>query len=574
MKMLGADAILRSLEAEGVEVAFGIPGGAVLPLYDAFARGSAVRHVLARHEQGAGHMAEGYARATGRVGVAIATSGPGATNLVTPIADAWMDSTPLVCITGQVRRHLIGTDAFQECDITGITIPIVKHSWLVQEVEELPGVLKAAFHVARTGRCGPVLVDVPRDVQEAAFDFEYPDDVDLPGWKPPKRGHPRQIKVAAQALAAAEKPMLYVGGGVLNANACDELLELAEVGRLPVVTTLMAKSAFPETHELHFGWPGMHGPKWSNWGINKCDVLVAVGARFDDRVTGKLSAFAAGATVIHLDIDSAEIGKLRHADIPVVGPLKQVLGDLVEELRRIHAEGAAPRTEPWLRQLADWREEFPLKYGSSGDALKPQAVLETLQRLTVNEDVVWTTGVGQHQMWAMQYLLCDRPRTFITSGGLGTMGYGVPAAIGAKAARPEATVVCVDGDGCFQMTGQELATSVLEDLPIVVVIVNNGYLGMVRQWQDMFFDERFSHIHLTHHVPDYARLAEAYGAVGFTVESESELEGALREALSCGRTAVVDARVDAREHCFPMIPAGAAALDLVEYPDEEAAQVP
>jgi len=574
MKMLGADAILRSLEAEGVEVAFGIPGGAVLPLYDAFARGSAVRHVLARHEQGAGHMAEGYARATGRVGVAIATSGPGATNLVTPIADAWMDSTPLVCITGQVRRHLIGTDAFQECDITGITIPIVKHSWLVQEVEELPGVLKAAFHVARTGRCGPVLVDVPRDVQEAAFDFEYPDDVDLPGWKPPKRGHPRQIKVAAQALAAAEKPMLYVGGGVLNANACDELLELAEVGRLPVVTTLMAKSAFPETHELHFGWPGMHGPKWSNWGINKCDVLVAVGARFDDRVTGKLSAFAAGATVIHLDIDSAEIGKLRHADIPVVGPLKQVLGDLVEELRRIHAEGAAPRTEPWLRQLADWREEFPLKYGSSGDALKPQAVLETLQRLTVNEDVVWTTGVGQHQMWAMQYLLCDRPRSFITSGGLGTMGYGVPAAIGAKAARPEATVVCVDGDGCFQMTGQELATSVLEDLPIVVVIVNNGYLGMVRQWQDMFFDERFSHIHLTHHVPDYARLAEAYGAVGFTVESESELEGALREALSCGRTAVVDARVDAREHCFPMIPAGAAALDLVEYPDEEAAQVP
>ena len=574
MKMLGADAILRSLEAEGVEVAFGIPGGAVLPLYDAFARGSTVRHVLARHEQGAGHMAEGYARATGRVGVAIATSGPGATNLVTPIADAWMDSTPLVCITGQVRRHLIGTDAFQECDITGITIPIVKHSWLVQEVEELPGVLKAAFHVARTGRCGPVLVDVPRDVQEAAFDFEYPDDVDLPGWKPPKRGHPRQIKVAAQALAAAEKPMLYVGGGVLNANACDELLELAEVGRLPVVTTLMAKSAFPETHELHFGWPGMHGPKWSNWGINKCDVLVAVGARFDDRVTGKLSAFAAGATVIHLDIDSAEIGKLRHADIPVVGPLKQVLGDLVEELRRIHAEGAAPRTEPWLRQLADWREEFPLKYGSSGDALKPQAVLETLQRLTVNEDVVWTTGVGQHQMWAMQYLLCDRPRSFITSGGLGTMGYGVPAAIGAKAARPEATVVCVDGDGCFQMTGQELATSVLEDLPIVVVIVNNGYLGMVRQWQDMFFDERFSHIHLTHHVPDYARLAEAYGAVGFTVESESELEGALREALSCGRTAVVDARVDAREHCFPMIPAGAAALDLVEYPDEEAAQVP
>jgi acetolactate synthase-1/2/3 large subunit len=574
MRMNGADAILRSLEAEGVDVVFGIPGGAILPTYDAFARGTSVRHVLARHEQGAGHMAEGYARATGRVGVAVATSGPGATNLVTPIADAWMDSTPLVCITGQVRRHLIGTDAFQECDITGITIPIVKHSWLVQEVEELPQALKAAFHVARTGRCGPVLVDVPRDVQEATFDFEYPEAVDLPGWKPPERGHSRQIERVAQALAAAEKPVLYVGGGALNADACAELLDLSEVGRLPVVTTLMGKSAFPETHELHFGWPGMHGPKWSNWAINKCDLLVAVGARFDDRVTGKLSAFAPGATVVHLDIDSAEIGKLRQADLPVVGPLKQVLADLADELRAHQGMGTVPRTEAWLRQLAAWRDEFPLRYGNGGDELKPQLVLETLQELTAGEDVIWTTGVGQHQMWAMQYLLCDRPRSFITSGGLGTMGYGLPAAIGAKAARPEATVVCVDGDGCFQMTGQELATSVLEDLPIVVVIVNNGYLGMVRQWQDMFFDERLSQTYLTHHVPDYARLAEAYGAVGFTVEDEDELESTLEEALACGRTAVVDARVDAREQCFPMIPAGAAALDLVEYPDEEAAAVP
>jgi acetolactate synthase-1/2/3 large subunit len=567
--MVGADAILRSLEAEGVEVVFGIPGGAILPTYDAFARGTSVRHVLARHEQGAGHMAEGYARASGKVGVAIATSGPGATNLVTPIADAWMDSTPLVCITGQVRTHLIGTDAFQECDITGITIPIVKHSWLVQDVEELPHVLKAAFHVARTGRCGPVLVDVPRDIQEATIDFEYPDEVDLPGWKPPKRGHRLQIKIAAEAIAQAERPMLYVGGGTLNADACAELLELAEAGRLPVVTTLMGKSAFPETHELHFGWPGMHGPKWSNWGLNKCDLLVAVGARFDDRVTGKLSAFAPGATVVHLDIDSAEISKLRHADIPVVGPLRQVLADLADELRRLQAQGAAPRTEAWLRQLADWREEFPLRYERDGDMLKPQVVLETLQELGSGRDVVWTTGVGQHQMWAMQYLVCDRPRSFVTSGGLGTMGYGVPAAIGAKAARPEATVVCVDGDGSFQMTGQELATSVLEDLPIVVVIVNNGYLGMVRQWQDMFFDERLSEIHLTHHVPDYAKLAEAHGAVGLTVEAEDELESALEEALGCGRTAVVDARVDPAEHCFPMIPAGAAALDLVEYGERE-----
>ncbi len=566
-RMTGADAILRCLEAEGVEVMFGIPGGAILPTYDAIAKGTTVRHVLARHEQGAGHMAEGYARASGRVGVALATSGPGATNLVTPIADAWMDSTPLVCITGQVRSHLIGTDAFQECDITGITIPIVKHSWLVQDVKEIPHVMKAAFHVARTGRCGPVLVDVPRDIQEAELEFHYPDTVDLPGWKPPKRGHPRQIKEAAKALAGAEKPVLYVGGGTLNADACDELRALAETGRLPVITTLMGKSAFPETHELFFGWPGMHGPKWSNWAMNKCDLLVAVGARFDDRVTGKLSAFAAGAQVIHLDIDSAEISKLRHADIPVVGPLKQVLADLATEMREHRVEG---RTEPWLRQIAEWREQFPLKYRKDGDMLKPQTVLETLQALTAGrDDVVWTTGVGQHQMWAMQYLLCDEPRTFITSGGLGTMGYGIPAAVGAKAARPDATVVCVDGDGCFQMTQQELATAVLEGLPIVVVLINNGYLGMVRQWQDMFFEERFSQVNLTHQVPDYAALAAAYGAAGFTVESEDELEETLAEALSCGRAAVVDCRVDPREHCFPMIPAGAAALDLVEFPDEE-----
>ena len=565
MKGNGADAILRSLEAEGVDVAFGLPGGAILPLYDAFARGTTVRHVLARHEQGAGHMAEGYARASGRTGVAIATSGPGATNLVTPIADAWMDSTPLVCITGQVRSSLIGSDAFQECDITGITIPIVKHSWLVQDVEELPHILKAAFHVARTGRCGPVLVDVPRDIQEAALDFSYPDEVSLPGWKPPRRGHGRQISAAAQAITAAERPILYVGGGVLNADATAELLTLAERARLPVVTTLMAKGAFPETHELHAGWPGMHGPKWSNWALNKADLIVAVGARFDDRVTGKVSAFAPGARIVHLDIDAAEISKIRHADVPVVGPLKPVL----TELGRLLAEQPATRsTEPWLRQIAEWRDQFPLRYSREGDMLKPQLVLETLQELTAGrDDVVWTTGVGQHQMWAMQYLRCDRPRTFITSGGLGTMGYGLPAAVGAKAARPDATVVCVDGDGCFQMTQQELATSVLEDLPIVVVIVNNGYLGMVRQWQDMFYEERFSQIRLTHSVPDYAQLARAYGAEGFTVESEDDLEGALAEALACGRTAVVDARVDPREHCFPMIPAGAAALDLVEWAD-------
>jgi acetolactate synthase I/II/III large subunit len=569
-RMTGADAVLRSLEAEGVEVVFGLPGGAILPIYDALARGTSLRHVLTRHEQGAGHMAEGYARASGRTGVVFATSGPGATNLVTPIADAWMDSTPLVCVTGQVRSHLIGTDAFQECDIVGVTTPIVKHSWLVQDAEEIPQVLKAAFHVARTGRCGPVLVDIPRDIQEAAMDFSYPDEVDLPGWRPPTRGHPRQIAEAAKQIAAAERPVLYVGGGTLNADACAELVELAEVGRLPVVTTLMAKSAFPETHELHFGWPGMHGPKWSNLAMNKCDLLVAVGARFDDRVTGKLAAFAPGATVVHLDIDAAEIGKLRRADVPVVGPLKLVLAELAEQLRTVEAHPP----DAWLQQLEAWRGEFPLRYGNGGDTLKPQKVLETLRDLTAGrDDVVWTTGVGQHQMWAMQYLRCDRPRTFITSGGLGTMGYGIPAAVGAKAARPDATVVCVDGDGCFQMTCQELATAVLEDLPIVAVVVNNGSLGMVQQWQTLFFEERHSHVYLPHAVPDFAALARAYGAEGFTVSDESELEGALAEALACGRTAVVDARVDQSELCFPMIPAGAAALDMVEYEKPEAAEV-
>ena len=567
MRMLGSDAILRSLEAEGVDVAFGIPGGAILPTYDAFARGTSVRHVLARHEQGAGHMAEGYARASGKVGVAVATSGPGATNLVTPLADAWMDSTPLVCITGQVRSSLIGTDAFQETDATGITLPIVKHSWLVQDVEELPHVMRAAFHVARTGRCGPVHVDVAKDVQEAELDFRYPDDLDLPGWRPPAKVHPRQIAEAARAIATAERPVLYVGGGTLNGEACAELLELAEAGGIPVITTLMAKGAFPDSHPLAYGAPGMHGSKWANWGLNKADLLVAVGTRFDDRVTGKLSDFANGAKVVHLDVDPAEIGKLRHADIPIVGPLRLALAGLTEALRGLVGPGEGPHE--WRRQLDEWREAYPYRYAENGDSLKPQAVVETLRDLTAGrDDVVWTTGVGQHQMWAMQYLVCDRPRTFITSGGLGTMGYGLPAAIGAKAAKPDATVVCVDGDGCFQMTCQELATSVLEGLPIVVVIVNNGWYGMVRQWQEMFYAERFAETHLTHQVPDYAQLAEAYGCAGFTLSAGDDIEDVLAEALASGRTAVVDARCDPEEKCFPMIPAGAAATDLIEFEEE------
>jgi acetolactate synthase-1/2/3 large subunit len=446
-RMLGSDAILRSLEQEGVDVAFGIPGGAILPLYDAMARGTTVRHVLARHEQGAGHMAEGYARASGKVGVAMATSGPGATNLVTPIADAWMDSTPIVCITGQVKSSLIGTDAFQETDATGITVPIVKHSWLVQDVRELPQVMKNAFHVARTGRPGPVLVDIAKDVQEAEFDFVYPDEVDLPGWKPPTKVHERQIREAAKAIAESRQPIVYAGGGVLSAEASAELLALVETGGLPAVVTLMGKGCLPDSHPLNYGAPGMHGSKYANWALNKCDLIIAIGTRFDDRVTGKVSAFAPGAKVIHFDIDAAEVGKIRAAEIPVVGPLKLALTSLTRELKALEQRDRVH----WHQTLQEWKALYPYKYRKAEGVLKPQTVLETLRDLAAErtEDVIWTTGVGQHQMWAMQYLQCDKPRSFITSGGLGTMGYGLPAAVGAKAARPDATVVCVDGDGCF-----------------------------------------------------------------------------------------------------------------------------
>ena len=571
-RMLGSDAILRSLEAEGVEFMFGIPGGAILPTYDAIARGTTVRHVLARHEQGAGHMAEGYARASGRVGVAMATSGPGATNLVTAIADAWMDSTPIVCITGQVRSNLIGTDAFQETDATGITMPIVKHSWLVLDARELPQAIKNAFHVARTGRPGPVLVDVAKDAQEGELDFSYPDEVDLPGWRPPTKVHERQVHEAAKAIVEARQPIIYAGGGVLNAEASAELLALVEAARLPAVVTLMGKGCLPDSHPLNYGAPGMHGSKYANWALNKSDLIVAVGVRFDDRVTGKVSAFAPGAKVIHFDIDAAEVGKIRDADIPVVGPLKLALSQLTRDVKALEAEKRTDRTA-WHAQLEEWRALYPYKYRRADGVLKPQTVIERLRDLTGSRDgeFVWTTGVGQHQMWAMQYLVCEKPRTFITSGGLGTMGYGLPAAVGAKAARPDATVICVDGDGCFQMTCQELATAALERLPIVVVIINNGWLGMVRQWQELFYAERYAETHLTKQVPDYAQLAEALGAAGFMVDSEDELDSTLEAALDCGRTAVVDARVDPDENCYPMVPAGAASVDIIELPDEDEA---
>jgi acetolactate synthase-1/2/3 large subunit len=565
--MLGADAVLRALESEGVAVCFGMPGGAILPIYDAIVRGTRVRHVLARHEQGAGHMAQGYARACGNVGVVLATSGPGATNLVTSIADAAMDSTPLVCITGQVRSNLIGSDAFQECDIAGITAPIVKHSWVVRDAHELPEVLKGAFHVARTGRPGPVLVDIPRDVQETPLEFRYPDMVELPGWAPPVDAEPAAVVRAVDAIVTARRPILYVGGGAQSSESPQRLRTLAELAQIPVVTTLMGKGAFPERHELFFGWPGMHGAKWANWALNRADLIVAAGARFDDRVTGRLADFAPEATVVHFEIDNYEIHKIRRADVPVVADLANALQDVIAELRRRSSAGWRPMSAQWLAQLAAWRRKFPLRYDVASETLKPQRVLERLRDATRHlNKVIWTTGVGQHQMWAMQYLVCDRPRTFITSGGHATMGFGMPAALGAKAACPASTVICVDGDGSFEMTLQELHTSLAEQLPVIVVILNNGYLGMVHQWQDMFYAGRLSHVDISDAIPDFAAVARGYGALGFTVRSEREFDAAFVGALRSGRTAILDVHVDRSERCYPMISPGGAAVDMVEWP--------
>ena len=558
--MLGADAVMRALEAEGVDVCFGMPGGAILPIYDAIARGTTVRHILVRHEQGAGHMAEGYARTSGRVGVVLATSGPGATNLVTPIANAAMDSTPVVCVTGQVRSALIGTDAFQECDIVAVTKPLVKRSWQVRDARRLAAVMGEAFAVARGGRPGPVLVDIPRDVLEAPIPVaeSSPD----PPRCEPERASEEAIAAVAGALEAASRPVLYIGGGAVAAAACAEVLALAERLRAPVVTTLMAKGALPEEHELCFGCPGMHGGRWANLALNEADLVLAVGARFDDRVTGRLDRFAQGARIAHFDIDPGEIGKIRHVDFPV-------LGELGNSLRRLRtALRGAPDTAAWLALAREWRDRFPLRYERRSARLKPQWVLERLADFGAGRDVVWTTGVGQHQMWAMQYLRCSQPRSFITSGGHGTMGFGLPAAIGAHFARPDATVVCIDGDGSFQMTAQELATAVAERVPVLVVILNNTNLGMVRQWQEMFYERRLSQVDLEAPT-DCAAIARGYGALGITVDTKAELGPALVQALACGGPAVVDVHVDPREQLFPMILPGGAAVDQVEYTGDE-----
>ncbi len=567
MKMTGAQALVRSLELEHVEVIFGLPGGAILPAYDPILD-SPIRHILVRHEQGAGHMAEGYAHVTGRPGVAMVTSGPAATNMVTPLCDAYMDSVPLVVITGQVSRSFIGTDGFQECDTVGITRSVTKHNELVMDPKELPLIMRQAFHLATTGRPGPVLVDVPKDVLQAEIDFYWPSDEDvatsLPGYKPTTKGHPRMIKEAARLIREARRPVIYAGGGILKARAAEALRELAERTGIPVVTTLMGRGGFPDDHELCLGMPGMHGNYTAITAMQQSDLLITLGARFDDRVTGRVDSFAPLAKVIHVDIDPAELGKIRQPDVPIVGDCRQVITEIVKAL----ADQPAPELGEWRSTISGWQERYPLHYDSyvAGDALKPQQVMETL-RDSAPEGTILVSGVGQHQMWASQYWHFNEPYTWVNSGGLGTMGFSVPAAVGAKVGRPDRTVWAVDGDGCFQMTAQELVTASSERIPIKVAILNNAYLGMVRQWQEMFYEERYSEVYLSPDLPDYVKWAEAMGCVAFRVEDPDEVEPTIAKANAIDdRPVVIDFRTDAREKVFPMVPAGLSNDDVVVHP--------
>ena len=577
----GAQAVVRSLELLGVTDVFGLPGGAILPVYDPLMDSSELRHILVRHEQGAGHAAEGYASASGRVGVAIATSGPGATNLVTAIADAYMDSVPIVCITGQVFSTLMGTDAFQEADIVGITMPITKHSFLVKTAEDIPAAIAAAFEIASTGRPGPVLVDITKDAQQAEAPFIWPPKIDLPGYRPVTKAHGKQIQAAAQLLATASKPVLYVGGGVVRAGAAAELLRLAESTGAPVVTTLMARGAFPDSHPQHLGMPGMHGTVPAVIALQEADLLVALGARFDDRVTGKAALFAPNAQVVHVDIDPAEISKIRTADVPIVGDVRDVLVDLDAAYSGAIADGK-PDIAEWWSFLEGLVDEFPLGFAPTSDGLlAPQHVIQRIGELTGPEGV-YAAGVGQHQMWAAQFISYERPNAWLNSGGAGTMGYSVPAAMGAKVAEPDRVVWAIDGDGCFQMTNQELATCVINDIPIKVAIINNSSLGMVRQWQTLFYDGRHSNTdlntgHGTVRVPDFVKLAEAYGCLALRVEKPEEVDAAIKTALETNdRPVVIDFVVSADAMVWPMVPQGVSnsyiqyARDHAPSFDEEA----
>ncbi|SNY12681.1 acetolactate synthase large subunit [Paractinoplanes atraurantiacus] len=559
----GAGSLVRSLEALGVEVAFGIPGGAILPAYDPL-YDSKVRHILVRHEQGAGHAATGYAQATGKVGVCIATSGPGATNLVTPIADAYMDSVPIVAITGQVARPAIGTDAFQEADIQGITLPITKHNFLVQTAEEIPRILSEAFHLASTGRPGPVLVDIPKDVLQAQTTFTWPPALDLPGYRPTLHPHGKQIREAARLIAAAKRPVLYVGGGVLKAGATDGLRKLAELTGIPVVTTLMALGAFPDSHPQHLGMPGMHGSVPAVYALQKSDLLITLGARFDDRVTGKLDSFAPDAKVVHADIDPAEIGKNRHADVPIVGDARHVIDELIAA---VGAGNEKNSYEAWWATLNDLRERYPLGYEEPTDGtLAPQYVIERIGEL-VGPDAIYVAGVGQHQMWASQFIKYEKPATWLNSGGAGTMGYAVPAAMGAKVGKPDTPVWAIDGDGCFQMTNQELATCALEGIPVKIAVINNGNLGMVRQWQTLFYDGRYSNTELgthKHRIPDFVKLAEALGCIGLRCESKDDVDKIIKQAMEINDAPVViDFTVGKDAMVWPMVPAGTSNDEIL-----------
>jgi acetolactate synthase-1/2/3 large subunit len=561
--MTGATSLVKSLEAANVDVMFGIPGGAILPAYDPI-YDSTIRHILVRHEQGAGHAATGYAQVTGRAGVCIATSGPGATNLVTPLMDAAMDSVALVAITGQVPSAAIGTDAFQEADIRGITMPFTKHNFLVTNPDEIPRVIAEAFHLATSGRPGPVLVDVAKDALQKQTNFEWPTSLDLPGYKPQIQPNQGAISDAAALIAQSAKPIFYVGGGVIKANAARELLELAQLLGAPVVTTLMARGAFPDSHPLHLGMPGMHGTVAAVTGLQKADLLITLGARFDDRVTGKLSTFAQNAKVIHADIDPAEIGKNRYADVAVIGDVRETIRALIPALTAALAKGRAD-ISPWLASMNKLKDTYPLGYDTPADgALSPQYVIERLGKIC-GPDTIFTSGVGQHQMWASQFISYEKPRTWLNSGGAGTMGYAVPAAMGAKVGAPDATVWAIDGDGCFQMTNQELVTCALNNIPIKVAIINNESLGMVRQWQTLFYDSRYSNTSLeSKRVPNFPLLAEAMGCVGLSCDNPADVDATIEKAMSINdQPVVVDFRVHRDAMVWPMVAAGTSNDEIM-----------
>ena len=569
--MTGAQAVVRSLEEIGTEVVFGIPGGAILPVYDPLYDSAKVRHVLVRHEQGAGHAATGYAQATGRVGVCMATSGPGATNLVTPLADAQMDSVPIVAITGQVGTALIGTDGFQEADISGITMPITKHNFLVSHGDDIPRMIAEAFHIAQSGRPGAVLVDIPKDVLQGEMTFSWPPEMKLPGYRPVTKPHGKQIREAARMIDKAERPVLYVGGGVIKADASAELMELAELTGIPVVTTLMARGAFPDSHRLHYGMPGMHGAVAAVAALQRSDLLITLGARFDDRVTGRLDSFAPDAKVIHADIDPAEIGKNRAVDVPIVGDIREVLVELVATLRGDSDSGSLSAPAAWVSQLDEIRDEYPLGYGPQSDgSLSPEYVIERLSA-AAGPEAIYCAGVGQHQMWAAQFVQYEKPRTWLNSGGLGTMGYSVPAAMGAKFGRPDAEVWSIDGDGCFQMTNQELATCAIEGAPIKVALINNGNLGMVRQWQTLFYEERYSQTDLsTHslHIPDFVKLGEALGCVALRCERAEDVDDVIAQARAINdRPVLIDFIVGKDAQVWPMVAAGTSNDEIMAARD-------